>query len=238
MKFPQKPIQYQKGWAEFYKLKFKLTQDVLIPRPETELLVDEVLRYVMGDEFVVHCKKSLNSELTTHNSPTILEIGTGSGCISISILKNLKSAKIIATDISEKALDVAKINAAFHKVEKRIIFLKSDLLSFVADKSKSPNIIVTNLPYIPTGRLLFIDPMVTEFEPRIALDGGNGGFEIYSRLLREMKEKNFIPKLFLGEIDYEQGQIARSVVNQIFPDAKVEILKDLTGNDRILKITF
>ena len=267
MKFPQKPIQYQKGYCEFYKLKFKLTQDVLIPRPETELLVDAVLKFVNRESDIVNRD---SSNTINHKPLTIIDIGTGSGCISISILKNLKSAKIIATDISEKALEVAKMNANFHKVEKRIIFLKSDLLSFVKSdvisseneksedsnleishsvrddnekvqtnkKPKSPDVIVTNLPYIPTGRLLFIDPMVTEFEPRIALDGGNGGFEIYSRLLREMKEKNFIPKLFLGEIDYEQGQIARSVVNQIFPDAKVEILKDLTGNDRILKINF
>lgn len=224
----QLPKQYQQGYTEFYKLKFKLTQDVLIPRPETELLVDEVLRFYR-DCFVVN---------TPRNDVTILDIGTGSGCISISILKNLKSAKIIATDISEKALEVAKINASFHKVDKKIIFLKSDLLSFVAEKSKSPDIIVTNLPYIPTGRLLFIDPMVADFEPRIALDGGSGGFEIYSQLLHQMKDKNFIPKLFLGEIDYEQGNIAKSVVNQIFPNASVEIIKDLAGLDRILKITF
>jgi release factor glutamine methyltransferase len=101
------PIQYQRGWTEFYKLKFKLTPDVLIPRPETELLVDEVLKL---------------------NPQTVLDIGTGSGCIAISIAKNSPKVKIFAIDISPAALEVAKKNAKFHKVEKQIIFLENDLM--------------------------------------------------------------------------------------------------------------
>src|SRR3989344_9001871 len=119
-KFPKDiPHAYIKGYVEFYKLKFKVTSGVLIPRPETELLVDEVLRFL--------------SQLPTTDyqlqTPTILDLGTGAGNIAISIAKNAPEVKIIATDISEKALKVAKQNAKLHGVEDKITFVKSDLLS-------------------------------------------------------------------------------------------------------------
>src|SRR5438105_3987000 len=103
------PAQYLKGWVEFYKLKFKVTPEVLIPRPETELLVDEVLKAIKG-------------------KATVLDIGTGSGNIAISIVKNARNANVIAIDISDQALAVAAENAKKNRVEKKIFFLKSDLL--------------------------------------------------------------------------------------------------------------
>ncbi len=108
-----KPSQYINGWVEFYKLRFKVTPDTLIPRPETELLIDEVLKYCNQD---------------SKESYTILDLGTGSGNIAISIAKNNPIVKIIATDISEKALVVAKQNAKLHNVYDRITFVVSDLL--------------------------------------------------------------------------------------------------------------
>ncbi len=110
------PKQYQQGYTEFYKLKFKVTPDVLIPRPETELLVDEVLNYC---------------NLYPETCNLILDLGTGSGNIAISLAKNNKKIKIFATDMSEKALEVAHENAKKHRVEKRIFFLVSDLLSSI-----------------------------------------------------------------------------------------------------------
>ena len=222
-----KPKQYTQGYCEFYKLKFYLTPDVLIPRPETELLVDEVIGF---------------AKLITHNSSriTILDIGTGSGCIAISLAKNLPNAKIIALDISEKALKVAEKNATFHKVESKILFLNSDLLSFVTSNNrlKTPDIIVANLPYIPTSKLMLIDPMVRDFEPKIALDGGRDGFELYRKLFTQMKEKNFFPKYLVAEIDEDQGELALQEAKIYFPDANVEIKKDLAKKDRILIIRF
>ncbi|MBI2022555.1 peptide chain release factor N(5)-glutamine methyltransferase [Candidatus Daviesbacteria bacterium] len=218
------PVQYQRGWCEFYKLKFKLTPDVLIPRPETELLVDEVIKIKPN---------------------TILDIGTGSGCVAISIAKNLPNAKIIATDISPKALGVAKSNAKFHHVEDKIIFLEADLLP---DFKQSPDVIVTNLPYIPTARLMYIDPMVTEFEPRVALDGGQDGFELYRKLFQQISEMRKGVKLnhpeggklkyLIGEIDYTHGELAVQEALKYFPNAEVEVTKDLAHLQRILKIKF
>jgi release factor glutamine methyltransferase len=222
------PKQYQQGWTEFYKLKFKLTPDVLIPRPETELLVDEAI-------------KSTKTPTSDPHPPTFLDIGTGSGAISISIAKNLPNAKVVAIDISENALKIAEQNAAFHKVENQIIFLKSDLLSFLQPPTSNPqpfHIIIANLPYIPTARLMLIDPMVTEFEPKIALDGGRDGFELYRRLFAQMVEKKVFPRLLIAEIDAEHTEVALAEARKYFPNAKAEIKKDLAKLDRILIIHF
>src|SRR3989344_7638955 len=111
-----KPSQYIKGWVEFYKLKFKVTPDVLIPRPETELLVDEVINFIKDIPSTSLREYSLSESQTSRSnqSLTILDIGTGSGNISISIAKNTKEVKLVGTDISSKALKVAKQNAKFH----------------------------------------------------------------------------------------------------------------------------
>lgn len=226
------PIQYQRGYCEFYKLKFDLTQDVLIPRPETELLVDEVIKFA-------------NSLSSTADSTTIsnklsaisvLDIGTGSGCIAISIAKNLPDVRVIATDISKEALKIAEKNSIKHKTDKKIIFLEQDLLG---NLKVSPDIIVTNLPYIPFYRLSMIDPLVRDFEPKIALDGGSDGFDIYRRLFSQMNEKKIFPKILIAEIDESQGPNVPTEVRRLFPNAtSIEVRKDLYGRERILIIRF
>src|SRR3989344_8414825 len=185
-----RPKQYTQGWVEFYKLKFKITPDVLIPRPETELLVDEVIRFLAN-----HPERPKGVEGSPY---TVLDIGTGAGNVAISIAKNSR-AKISAADISLKALKVAKQNAKLHGVEKRIFFLKSDLLSNI---KSSPDIIVTNLPYIPSERIPYLDSSVKDHEPHIALDGGEDGFKLYRKLFKQIKEKKLYFKLLIGEIDY------------------------------------
>ena len=213
-----KPSQYIKGWVEFYKLKFKVTPDVLIPRPETELLVEEVLKLVR-DSFVV------------------LDLGTGAGNIAISIAKNSKDVKIIATDISEKALKIAQQNAKFHKVENRIKFIQSNLLEKVTD---FPDIIVTNLPYIPFARIPYLDSSVKDFEPHVALDGGKDGFELYRKLFQQLSTlgvtSGLHPRLIIGEIDYTHGELATIEAQKYFPNAAVEVKKDLAHRQRILLI--
>lgn len=226
-----KPVQYLRGWVEFYKLKFKVTPEVLIPRPETELLVDEVLRSLRGTQ-------------VTRQSSTIMDIGTGSGCIAISIAKNSSvhleggNVNIFAIDISETALEVAKENAKKHRAENRIFFLKSDLLSNVHTGGGNIDIIVTNLPYIPSSRIPFLDFSVQNFEPRIALDGGSDGFELYRKLFTQMLGKNIIPKILIAEIDESQAKIALSEAQKFFPKAKSEIKNDLAKKPRILIINF
>lgn len=210
-----KPAQYIKGYVEFYKLRFKVTPDVLIPRPETELLVDEVLKFAKD--------KTL----------TVLDLGTGCGNIAISIAKNAPDVKIIATDIFSKALKVAQKNARLHGVT-GINFIESDLLSKIKTE---PDIIVTNLPYIPSERIPYLDSSVKDFEPHIALDGGEDGFDLYRRLFQEIKERDWKPKLIIGEIDYTHGELAVLEAQKYFPDAVVEVKLDLTHKQRILKIT-
>jgi release factor glutamine methyltransferase len=233
---PDMPEAYIQGWMEFYKLKFKVTSDVLIPRPETELLIDEVLKY-----------SSLQKNMT------VLDIGTGSGAIAISIAKNNPKIKIFASDISKEALKVAKLNASFHRVQDKIIFIESDLLSFVPEKKPlnknlpaalipksnlNIDIIVTNLPYIPTSRIPYLDPSVKDFEPRIALNGGADGFEIYRRLFDQISIKNLNPKILIGEIDDTHQDIALKESKKYFPKANIEVKLDLAKKPRILIIKF
>lgn len=218
------PQQYQRGYCEFYKLRFKLTPDVLIPRPETELLVDEVIKL---------------------DPKTVIDIGTGSGCIAISIAKNIPQAKVLAVDISEKALDVAKQNAKLHHVENQVVFLQNDLLTafhpaFHPRGGKlKPDVIVANLPYIPTAKLLHIvDPLVRDFEPREALDGGQDGFEVYRRLFSQIRDQQIYPKVMLCEIEETQKETALAEAKKYFPNASWEVKKDLAKKDRILIVTF
>lgn len=233
-----KPIQYQRGWVEFYKLRFKVTSDTLIPRPETELLVDEVLNFV----------NALDPKPYILNPVIILDIGTGAGNIAISIAKNLSptsdvGARTIATDISEKALEIARQNAKLHEVADKITFIKSNLLESKKIKplilNTDPLILVTNLPYIPTERIAYLDSSVKDFEPHMALDGGEDGFELYRKLFKQVSltPERCKPKLIVGEIDYTHGELARNEALKYFPNAEVEIKTDLAHKQRILKIT-
>lgn len=221
-----KPSQYIKGWVEFYKLKFKVTPDVLIPRPETELLIDEVLRFYILNPIPF----------------TLVDLGTGAGNIAISLASHLTSGNvnIIAADISAKALKVARQNAKFHGVENKIEFIQSDLL-FALNSNPLPVtcnlVIVTNLPYIPSARIPYLDPSVKNFEPLIALDGGEDGFELYRKLFQQIQQKGLKPKLLVGEIDYTHGELAVTEALKYFPEARVEVKTDLAHKQRILKIT-
>lgn len=245
------PKQYQQGWTEFYKLKFNLTPDVLIPRPESELLVDEVLALCHPRPDRGSKNDSVDSRLRGNDmgggndNIVVLDVGTGSGAIAIAIAKNAPNIKILASDISQKALDVAESNAKKHKVHDRMFFVLSDLLEGI---QAIPDIVVTNLPYIPTARLKYIDPMVTEFEPRVALDGGEDGFELYRKLFQQLAlhlkgvklnhPEGVKLKYLFGEIDYTHGELAIQEALNYFPNAEVDVKKDLTHMQRILSIKF
>ena len=221
------PKAYLLRYVEFYKLKFKVTPDVLIPRPETELLIDEILKFY-----------------TLNPKPfTLVDIGTGSGNIAISIAKQLPTRRvgirIVATDISSRALKVATQNAKLHGVGNKITFIKSDLLEgllrhFIPRNDKL--IIVANLPYIPTQRIPTLDSSVKDFEPHLALDGGPDGFDLYRNLFAQIKQKDWNPALIVCEIDYTQESIAKSEPKKYFPGYEIEVKKDLAKNIRILKI--
>lgn len=231
-----KPKQYIQSWVEFYKLKFKVTPDVLIPRPETELLVDAVLNFL---------------QTTNYKLITIIDLGTGTGNIAISIVQNLPShilsgkVKIIASDISGKALKVAKQNAKLHGVSDKIVFIQSDLLQNMQrslQNLSTPSIIVTNLPYIPSARIPYLDSSVKDYEPHAALDGGEDGFEPYRKLFGQISKFMLPPrgwklKLIVCEIDYTHGELAINEAQKYFPDAQIEVKTDLAHKQRILTIT-
>lgn len=219
-----KPSQYSKGWVEFYKLKFKVNPDVLIPRPETELLVDEVLKFVS------------QLQTTSYKLPAILDIGTGAGNIAVAVANNLPSqskAKIIASDISQKAIAVARQNAKLNSVDNKIEFTQSNLIENVLTE---PDVIVTNLPYIPSARIPYLDSSVKDYEPHLALNGGDDGFGLYRKLFIQIKEKGWQPRLIIGEIDYTHGELAANEAQKYFPEALIEIRKDLAHLQRILLI--
>lgn len=206
----REPVAYILGYKEFFGLDFIVDKNVLIPRPETEVLVEQALKDIKG------C--------------TVVDVGTGSGAIVVALAKNQPEADFVAIDVSQKALSIAKRNAKRHKV--KVKFIKSDLLDFKIKNSKV--VIVANLPYGYSGEYKNLQPEITKYEPRVAIDGGRDGLKYYRGLLKQIKSfKNFI--LFC-EIDPRQVRDFKKLVKKYFPKGKMRVIKDLAGKDRIVKI--
>lgn len=184
----REPFQYITGRQEFYGLEFEVTPDVLIPRPETEILVEEAI-------------KELN-RLNKPNELRFIEIGVGSGCISVSILKNVPTATAVATDISAEAIAVARRNAEKHGVLDRIEFHHGDLFAGVQGKF---DMIVSNPPYIPEGDLADMQAEVRDYEPRSALFGGKDGLDIVRQIIDEAPVHLNHSGLLFIEIGYGQS---------------------------------
>jgi len=209
------PLPYILGHWEFYGLDFILTPDVLIPRPETELLVEQALAWLK-------------------NQPTqrrVADVGTGSGCIAISLAKNQPDIRLLATDLSQAALDVARKNASRHGVVDRIEWKKTNLLDDYPDKL---DLVVANLPYIPSATLDNLP--VSNYEPRRALDGGPDGLRFINELLRNGKRWWASGGAILLEIEAGQGESAPRLAHELLPEAMITLLPDLAGLPRILKI--
>lgn len=210
------PLPYIIGHWEFFSMDFNITKDVLIPRPETEMLVENAIRW-------------LNSH---PEARSVADIGTGSGIIAISIASQIPNVKILATDISSAALNVAKGNAKKFNVEKNIEFVECDLLPSAA--SSSIDLLCANLPYIPTHTLHGLP--IYGREPTLALDGGTDGLEIYRRLL-QLAPKWLAPQSkILLEIEATQGTQAILMAGDFFKKSVIEIHQDLAGFDRLLEI--
>jgi len=233
------PIAYLLSHKEFYKLDFKVNKNVLIPRPETELLVEEIIKY--HKSAIRNLKSAIN----------IIEIGVGSGAIIIALAKNIPKAEFIATDISTKALNIAKQNAKFHKI--KIKFLKGNLLDPTLQLPNSqptlavakttvgegqfliPNsIIIANLPYLTNQELK--NPTIQK-EPKLALDGGPDGLKYFRQLFTQLQKYNLKPKAIFLEIGYKQSQKIKNLTKQILPKYKFHVKKDLCGLDRIIILT-
>ena len=203
------PVAYLTNRKEFYGLDFYVDKRVLIPRPETELLVEEVIR-------------STNNQQPS--TITMADIGTGSGCIAIAWAKNLPKTTIYAVDISKPALAVAKKNAKKHKA--KIKFFQGNLLTPV--KNHKIDIIVANLPYLAKTNL--------SFEPKKAVIAQKNGLALYEKMFQQVKKLKYQPKYVCCEIDPRQTDKFKKMVLNFFPDALVKIKKDLAGLDRVALI--
>jgi release factor glutamine methyltransferase len=215
------PIQYITGRQEFFGLEFEVNENVLIPRPETEILVEAAIEILREKE-----------------NPYFCDVGTGSGCIPISILANLETAKAAAVDISSDALAIAGKNAEKHQVAERIEFYESDVFAaFENQKSKIKNqkfdLIVSNPPYIPNKDLPSLPREVREHEPHAALFGGAVGTEIVARLLTDAPKFLIENSYLIFEIGFAQGEVVRAMVDPNIWQLR-EILPDLQGIPRIV----
>ncbi len=209
------PLPYIVEKQSFYGLSFKVNPDVLIPRPETELLVDQALSWLGANPTVTHG----------------LDVGTGSGCIAISLLKNQPQLYMTALDNSEKALSVANENAKIHQVQSRMQTLHSDLLQSFNGQTA---LICANLPYIPSHTLKSLK--VSEFEPKQALDGGEDGLALIRRLLDQSQTVLTKPGLILLEIETTTGDLAMNLAKQHYPNASISLIKDYASKDRLVRI--
>jgi protein-(glutamine-N5) methyltransferase, release factor-specific len=217
------PLAQILGRQSFYGLDFFVNEDVLIPRADTECLVDLVL-----EDYADLAKQAGSSSLN------ILDLCTGSGCIGISVAKHLPYQELLLVDLSEKALAVAKKNAEKHLGD-NVTLLQSDLLTGVQGKKFS--LLLSNPPYIVSRVIPGLDREVSEYEPKMALDGGEDGLVFYRRIAKEAKAV-LLPgaRLYL-EIGYDQGESVKDIFQKEGYEA-VEVFPDLSGNPRVLRGIF
>lgn len=211
------PLQHITNSQEFMKMNFFVNSNVLIPRPDTEVLVEEVIK--LGK---------------TKKNPTILDLCTGSGAIAISIAKYLPNCKVYASDISKDALEVAKINATNNEVSDKIEFIESDL--FENMKGIKFDIIVSNPPYIKTGVIKTLDKEVQK-EPIIALDGGKDGLKFYKKIVEEAYSHLKFNSYLCFEIGYDQKEEVEEIIKDAKTYSDTYCKKDLYGNDRVIVTT-
>lgn len=219
-RYRREPVPYITGHREFYGLDFMVDRRVLIPRPETELLVERAL------ETAKH--------LVTGKQPLILaDVGTGSGVIAISLAMHLPHAMVYATDAFAEALEVAACNISRYGLSQRVRLLHGDLLQPLPEPV---HLIVANLPYVSTGYLATAAPDVVDYEPLVALDGGPDGLAQIRRLLTQAGPWLLPGGAILLEIGADQGREVTMFAAQCYPAAQVELFQDYAGLDRIVRV--
>ena len=206
------PLPYLTGRSEFYGLDFLVTPEVLIPRPETELLVDLAL---------------------ARRPASVVDVGTGSGCVAIALAVHLPRALVYAIDASAAALAVARLNADRHGVAGRVQLMAGDLLT---PRPRLVDLIVSNPPYVAADEWAALPVSVRDHEPRLALDGGTDGLVIIQRLLSEAPAVLRPGGVLLIEIGARQGDAASYLALTAFPGSTVRVHADLAGHDRVLEV--
>jgi release factor glutamine methyltransferase len=217
------PLQYITGIQEFWSMDFMVDPRVLIPRPETELLVELVI-------------KKQDKDRRESNRPLILDMCTGSGAVAVALAKELEYASVWATDISQGALDVAKINALKHKVEDRIKFIHGDLFEPLKDREEKFDFIVTNPPYVTQEEYDTLAPCVRDYEPRQALDGHEKGVFYIKRIISGAADYLKPNGWLLIEMDPMQTEIALELIEKTGVFTDQTRIKDYCGRYRVVVV--
>lgn len=213
------PVAYLTGVKEFFGLEFLVDARVLVPRPETEMIVEQVKKE----------KRKKKKE-----GMRVLDVGTGSGAIAVSVAVSVEDCEVWAVDVSADALAVARENARRHGVSERGHFLESDLLAAVSD-GEHFEVICANLPYIGEVKHRYVEANVERFEPRLALFAGEDGLDLYRRLFAQLREKKISFDLLLCEFGFGQGEDVRVLAEEFFA-GKWRVVEDLSGVERVLEI--
>lgn len=235
----REPSQYIIGEQGFWGLTFKVAPDVLIPRPETELLVEKALETVNCKLLNVdNRRKQTNSisQFPVHSSQfTILDLCTGSGCIAISLAKEIPECKVYAADVSEKALSVARENTKQHGVADKIQFLQGNLFEPFKAMDIKFDLIVSNPPYISKKMLHELEPEVKDYEPLTALYGGEDGLDFYRMIISESPAYLTQGGWLMLEMGYGQAEEIKEMMEQSKTFEHIAIKKDLAGIERLIK---
>ncbi|PAV31373.1 protein-(glutamine-N5) methyltransferase, release factor-specific [Virgibacillus profundi] len=211
------PVQHLMGYETFYGRKFFVNEHVLVPRPETEELVQHVIEL---------------GKWSNIPHPRIADIGTGSGIIAITLALELPDATIYATDISEEALKMAEHNA--ETLQADVIFRKGDFLKPLIDEEIIPDIIVSNPPYIAKSEEDSLSETVKNFDPELALFAEEDGLAAYKKIIDQSQELIKSKAAFAFEIGFEQGKAVSGLIKNVYPSSDVEILQDINKKDRII----
>lgn len=214
----QEPLAHILGYEYFYGYKFKINANVLIPRPETEELVANIL--------------AVYDEYFGGQEVQVIDVGCGSGAISISLALEESKMHVVASDISEGAIEVARENA--RSLQADVSFMVGDMLQPFIDKKMNVDFLISNPPYIPQSELM--EKSVIDFEPHVALFGGDDGLYFYRKIFEQAHKLLNEKSILAFEIGYDQKERLSALASQYFPDASIEVLKDLSGKDRMLFI--
>lgn len=215
----REPLPYILGYREFYGMSLEIKPGVFIPRPETEMLVDEAIR--------------LAKQMPIARKLRVVEVGAGCGAIAVALASHLVNADIQATDISGQALTIAEANAERHGLQNHIEFIHCDLLSCFLGPI---DMLIANLPYVRSAAIPSLEPEISVFEPREALDGGDDGLHLIRRLLGEARRVLEGKGVILLEMDPHQMDAVEMTASSYWPSATTSRLKDLAGLDRVMTI--
>ncbi len=221
----QEPIAYLTGKAPFFNLELLVDRGVLIPRPDTETLVENVLQMARRTVGLEHAR--------------VLDLCTGSGCIVLAILERLKGASAVATDLSDKAVQVASANAAKLGLSDRVRILTGDLYEPISAQGDIADVqpfdlIVSNPPYIPSGDIAKLDRNVRDYEPHEALDGGEDGLAFHRRILAGAADRLAVGGRIYLEIQFNQGEAVGGLMAATKGLKEIRVLKDYAGHDRVV----